>query len=233
MIGSTARRRLAPLGLAWGLALLSASAGPMPADTPSALETDPAGWTDLIAEAGPGLKGWTRATLHPTDKLAPESQWSVDTELKVLLCEGNRGHEWLRYDRELADFILHAEWKFTPLTAGKKGYNSGIYVRNSADARVWHQAQVGGGPDAFLFGETLKDEKLVRINLNTKAADKRVRPAGEWNAVELTCKGKDVDFWVNGGVVNEWRDCQVPRGFVGLEAEGYRIEFRNVKVKPL
>ena len=34
-------------------------------------------------------------------------------------------------------------------------------------------------------------------------------------------------------IVNEWHDCEVPRGFVGLEAEGYRIEFRNVKVKPL
>ena len=40
-------------------------------------------------------------------------------------------------------------------------------------------------------------------------------------------------LWVNGAVANRWDDCQVPRGYVGLEAEGYRIEFRNVKVKPI
>jgi hypothetical protein len=49
----------------------------------------------------------------------------------------------------------------------------------------------------------------------------------------VTCRGKDVSLWVNGEVVNEWHDCEVPRGYVGLEAEGYRIEFRNVKLKPL
>ena len=40
-------------------------------------------------------------------------------------------------------------------------------------------------------------------------------------------------LWVNGAVTTQWHDCQVPRGYVGLEAEGYRIEFRTVKVKPL
>ena len=40
-------------------------------------------------------------------------------------------------------------------------------------------------------------------------------------------------LWVNGAVTNHWRECEVKKGYVGLEAEGYRIEFRNVKLKPL
>ena len=40
-------------------------------------------------------------------------------------------------------------------------------------------------------------------------------------------------LWVNGDVTNRWLECDVPKGYVGLEAEGYRIEFRNVKLKPL
>ena len=40
-------------------------------------------------------------------------------------------------------------------------------------------------------------------------------------------------LWVNGAIVNRWNDCEVSKGYVGLEAEGFRIEFRNVKVKPL
>ena len=40
-------------------------------------------------------------------------------------------------------------------------------------------------------------------------------------------------LWVNGGVTCAWHDCEVARGYVGLEAEGYRIEFRNVLLKEL
>ena len=36
---------------------------------------------------------------------------------------------------------------------------------------------------------------------------------------------------INGAVTAKWTDCQVPRGYVGLEAEGWDIEFRNVKFK--
>jgi hypothetical protein len=38
---------------------------------------------------------------------------------------------------------------------------------------------------------------------------------------------------VNGTVVNEFHDCEVPSGYLGLEAEGYSIEFRNVQLKRL
>ena len=60
-----------------------------------------------------------------------------------------------------------------------------------------------------------------------------VKPAGEWNVCEITCKGKDVTVSINGEVTNVWHDCGAAKGFVGVEAEGYRIEFRNVKIKPL
>ena len=44
---------------------------------------------------------------------------------------------------------------------------------------------------------------------------------------------RDVTLWVNGAVTNQWRPCQVPRGYIGVEAEGWKIEFRNIKVKLL
>jgi hypothetical protein len=215
--------------------LLGSAVGPTMADegeTPSALERDPSGWTDLLAQAGPELKGWARGPIPPTGQLNPRSQWSLDAATGHLVCEGNGGHDWLRWDKELGDAIYHVEWRFTPVP-GKKGYNSGIYARNSADARIWHQAQTGDGSGGYLFGDTMVDGKLKRINLSRQQKGSRVKPAGEWNTFEITCKGKDVTLWVNGAITNQWQDCQVPRGYVGLEAEGYRIEFRNVKVKPL
>ena len=40
-------------------------------------------------------------------------------------------------------------------------------------------------------------------------------------------------LWINGAVTATWDKCEVPKGFVGLEAEGYYIEFKNVKFKEL
>jgi hypothetical protein len=214
------------LGLVPWLALADDS------DVRSALERDPAGWTDLLAQAGAKLEGWTRGPLPATGRLNPRSQWSLDAATGHLVCEGNGGHEWLRWDKEVGDGIFHVEWRFTPVP-GKKGYNSGMYARNSADARIYHQAQTGDGSGGYLFGQTEVQGKPQRFNLSRQQKGSRVKPAGEWNTFEITCQGKDMTLWVNGAVANQWHDCQVPKGYVGLEAEGYRIEFRNVKLKPV
>lgn len=220
--------------LACGLlvGLIAAASDP---ESPSALDRDPDGWIDLLADAGPTLKGWTRGTIPPGGRLNPASQWSLDPKTGHLVCSGDGGHEWLRYDRELGDSIFHVEWRFVPITdaARKKNYNSGVYTRNSADATIWHQAQTGNASGGYLFGDTLVDGKLQRVNLAKSVKEQRVKPAGEWNVYELTSQGRDVTLWVNGAVTCAWHDCEVPQGYVGVEAEGYRIEFRNLKVKPL
>jgi hypothetical protein len=60
-----------------------------------------------------------------------------------------------------------------------------------------------------------------------------VKPAGEWNILEVTARGKTLTLWVNGAVTCQFDECGMAQGRVGLEGEGYRIEFRNLKVKPL
>ncbi|AGA29796.1 3-keto-disaccharide hydrolase [Singulisphaera acidiphila] len=216
-----------------GATLSLALAAPAPEPTSSALAQDPQGWLDLLDGAGTELKGWTRSPIPPDGKLDADSQWKFDPRTGILTCEGTGGHDWVRWDRELSDFIYHVEWRFTPVTSGKKAYNSGIYARNSADAKIWHQAQTGDAKGGYIFGETPVHGKIARVNFSKQVRDSRVKPAGEWNTFEITCKGKDMSLWVNGAVTLDWHDCEVPTGFVGLEAERYRIEFRHVKLKPL
>src|SRR5437016_1336800 len=59
------------------------------------------------------------------------------------------------------------------------------------------------------------------------------KEAGAWNTYEVTCKGKTITLWINGAVTATWNDCQVRRGYLGLEAEGYYIEFKNLKFKEM
>ncbi len=62
--------------------------------------------------------------------------------------------------------------------------------------------------------------------MQKEMTENRVKPAGEWNAYEIRAVGKRVTLWVNGAVVSQWKECEVPVGHIGLEAERYRVEFR-------
>lgn len=201
--------------------------------TPSALAADPKGWIDLLADKT--LKNWVRVSMPgvgklPAGNLDDPSPWNLDPSGQVLICQGDKvGREMFRYAEELGDFVLHVEWRFTKLD-GEPAYNSGVFVRTSADGSTWFQAQttLAGG---FLLGSAVVDGKPVRVNLRDKMTENRVKPAGEWNVYEIRAAGRTLTLWVNGAVVNEYTECDVLRGYVGLEAEGYRVEFRNLKLK--
>jgi hypothetical protein len=198
----------------------------------SALETNPQGWVDLLPDKA--FKGWTRLNLAPSAQLAEVSPWQIDSGSGVLVCNGDKsGHEMLRYDRELANFIVHLEFSFAKLETENPRYNSGFYVRNNADASLWHQAQIGASSGGFLFGNTLVKGEKQRINLRDQIKENRVGPAGEWNTFEIRAEGKKISLWVNGAVTTVFDACELPRGYLGFEAEGFKISFRNIKLKEL
>ncbi len=223
-----------PVIPSWLSLLLLFSSAPVlrsaePAASASAVESDPAGWLDIFPAAD--LKGWYRVPVPPSGKLGRD-QWHVDSANRVLVCDGDGGHDMLLYEKDFGDVIFHFEFRYTRVE-GKSGYNSGAYVRNSRDGAIWHQAQFGDAKDGFLFGETPVDGGKKFFNLNKQVKDMRVKPAGEWNTFEVTARGKSLTLWVNGAVTCQFDNCGQPEGKVGLEGEGYRIEFRNLKVKPL
>jgi hypothetical protein len=218
---------------------------------PSALEADPKGWVDILP--GPRLEGWTRVPVKSVLNASTEV-WKADRKGGVLRCFGHLpaggdkpgSHEFLRYDRELGDFVFHVEWRFVddqsagagkeprtePRKGKSKGWNSGVYARNNADATVWHQAQTGDASGGFWFGDSPDETgKVVRRKLDAREA--RVRPAGEWNTFEITARGDTLTLWVNGAVTSVWTGLRVPRGFIGLEAEYHPVEFRRLRLKVL
>jgi hypothetical protein len=201
----------------------------MAADSPGALESDSKGWTDLMPRAA-SLPGWTRI---PDGKspLKEPSPWVLDEASRTLVCNGDKaGHEYLQLTaQEFDNFVLHVEWRFAPVAGDNVNYNSGILFRDSADLGVWHQAQTGpaGG---FLFGVFPVDGANKRVMRKDQMTENRVKPAGEWNVYEVTAKGPHVSLWVNGATVNDI-DTPVLKGFLALESEGFKIEFRNLQVK--
>jgi hypothetical protein len=199
------------------------------ADGLSALETDPTGWEDIMPDQL--LKGWRRIPVPPGGALGRD-QWHVDPVNKLLVCDGDGGHDMLLTEAEYGDVVFHIEFRYTRIE-GTRGYNSGAYVRNSKDGAIWHQAQIGDASGGFLFGVFSLEGGPKRFKGVMEEAGSRVKPAGEWNVMEITAKGRNLTLWVNGAVTCRFDDCQNPKGHIGLEGEGFRIEFRNLKVKKL
>lgn len=191
------------------------------------------GWQDITP--GKNLEGWTIVDVPKDGPLPDVPQWALDEATGNLVCQGDKGLDWLRYDgKQYSDFVFHVEWRFKKID-GEPKYNSGVYVRNSADRTFWHQAQAGDASGGYLFGNSLVKGQPGRASTRDQmeGKDNPVKPAGEWNVYDVTCRGNTISLAVNGVPTTTWENCEVLKGYLGLEAEGYFIEFRNIKVKEL
>ena len=196
----------------------------------SAIERDPKRWMDLLP--GKDLQGWKRVPISPDTTLNKKNAWRVEGNL--LLCDGVGVKEMLLYDKEFSDGVFHLEWRFRK-TDGKQDYNSGAYVRTAGDGKLWLQVQIAHleKPPLLgdLFGESLVAGKPGSVLIRGDGA-KRAKPPGEWNTYEITAKGSNITVWVNGAETLSWNDCPIKKGHVGMQAEFFFIEFRNLKFKP-
>ena len=110
--------------------------------------------------------------------------------------------------------------------------NSGIGIRLSPWDELWTQAQTGptGG---YLFGVNLAEGAMQHFNLARQMKENRIKPAGEWNHYEIRAQGDKIALSVNGVTVNEITGIALRQGYIGLEAEGHEITFRNIKLTVL
>lgn len=188
-------------------------------------------WIDLFP--GKDLAGWKRVPIAPDTKLNEKNAWSVDDKSKVLLCDGVGVKEMLLYGKELGDGVFHVEWRFRKVE-GDPTYNSGIYVRTAKDGTTWHQVQVAHTQKPPFMGDifgildrTKQETKVLALGDGPKL----VKGPGEWNTYDISCKGKQITVVINGKTSCVWNDCATPRGHIGMQAEFFMIEFKNLKFK--
>lgn len=217
-------RRIGWLLFAAPVLLVLASAKPQAAEN---------GWINLMP--GKDLAGWKRVPIPPDVKLADKNPWSFDEKNKTLICDGVGVKEMLLTEREFTDGTFHVEWRFKKIEGGKD-YNSGVYVRTAGNGKVWHQAQVAHVDKPPRLGDLFTDV-LAEGNIERRVVEgsghKHANPVGEWNTYDVSCEGKTITVKVNEKLATTWKQCPVAKGHVGLQAEFYYIEFRNLKFKEL
>jgi hypothetical protein len=145
--------------------------------------------------------------------------------------------------KEYADYVLKVKWRWP---ADGKGGNSGVLL-HVQDEKYWPtsiEAQMLTGragdllltnpPDAKLeFEMTRQDPKLERCFRRIETKEPVEKKLGEWNEMEVTCRGGDITLAVNGLKVNEGKNGNLRSGRIGLQSEGAEIEFKDVVIKSL
>ena len=66
-----------------------------------------------------------------------------------------------------------------------------------------------------------------------KFVDGMEKFVGEWNHMQIECKGNEVKVWMNGTLVNHGIDGTASKGRIAIQAEGSEVEFRKITLKAL
>ncbi|HEX3147684.1 MAG TPA: DUF1080 domain-containing protein [Gemmataceae bacterium] len=204
----------------------------------NAADTD--GWTELFN--GKDFTGWVidgpKEYKDKADGNKMKPLWTVNDGL-IRTAGGAFG--FLRYDKDVSDFILHVEYRMVK----EKDVNSGIGIRtcvydakNGTNSRPsFHSYEVQLLDDADKKPDAHSTGSLYRYVAASKHAHK---PAPEWNTVEIECVGPKIRINFNGTdtlVFDQSTDEKLKtkplKGYVCLQSHSKQVEFKNMRMKVL
>ena len=189
---------------------------------------DLTGWTPYL---------WDRFEGKQDTETPADVVWTVEDG--VLTCSG-RPTGYLRTVKEYANYKLQLQWRW-PEDAARG--NSGVLVHTTTPQALgqWPksvevQLYTRNAGDFWVIGTTLQvpdveNRRKGRRHLNlTNDSEK---PMGQWNQLEVICRGDEIKVFVNGDLVNHATNCSATKGAIALQAEGARLHFRDIRLTPL
>ncbi|MCC6365543.1 MAG: DUF1080 domain-containing protein [Bryobacterales bacterium] len=183
---------------------------------------------------GHNLDGWTLAGRKGPGYLV---------ESGMIVCPDGGGGN-LFTQREFANFILRLEFRMAP------GANNGIGIRAPLDGRI---SQTGmeiqlRDDSSPLYDHARAPAKYTGSIYEVVAAKQGfLKPAGEWNTIEITAGRRRILVVLNGHRVvtadlDAIKDPRIlahhpglarPKGHIGFLGHTARVEFRSVRIREL
>ena len=177
---------------------------------------------------GKDLSGWT----------GDPALWSVSGDAIVGSSDKKLlDHNTFLYtEKSYSDFVLKAEIRL-------RNGNSGIHFRSKA-LPDWvvtgYQADASYAGDRSAWGNFYEEKGRGRNVMKTtdegwqKAKD--ILREGDWNDYEILAQGSRIRLTFNGRVTIDTEDTESPSGIIGFQlhtGDPMKVEFRNIKLKPL
>ncbi|HEX5106001.1 MAG TPA: DUF1080 domain-containing protein, partial [Pirellulaceae bacterium] len=177
---------------------------------------------------GGSLAGWEGAG-EPAEKC-----WRA--EAGSILCTGEKG-PWLRSMEQFGDFNLRLEYKL------KAGGNSGVYIRVPESGN--HHGN-GAGVEIQVLDDKAERYKNLKpyqftgsVYAVVPASPHVSREAGQWNSLEINCRGSAYHIIHNGVTIVAADEATWPglkgrlaSGFLGLQNHSEEVWFRNLRISP-
>lgn len=168
-----------------------------------------AGWIALFD--GETLFGW---------KANSDADWKVQ-DGAIVVTSGKPG--LLNTTVQFANYVLKVDFR------AAKGTNSGVFLRCP---------QVVGKDDittaCYELNIAPPDNPFPTGSLVGRQKAEGDFESDAWQTFEVTVEGPKVVVTINGKEILAYNDPQpVGRGYIGLQLNSGKVEFRNVKLKPL
>jgi len=155
----------------------------------------------------------------------------------MLVCKGGT-YGFLRYDKKLSDFILRLEYRLSPDCNSGVGLRAGPFRQGDklvAPSRGGYEMQIladhgkkpGKGSSGSLYRYLAPSENATR-------------PSGEWNQLEIECRGPRIRITLNGKLIQDVDQTKHKSlrekplsGYISLQDHRCFIEYRNIRLKEL
>ncbi|PWK69217.1 uncharacterized protein DUF1080 [Mucilaginibacter oryzae] len=218
--------------------------------TAAATAAKDTGFTPLFD--GKTTRGW-----HAYGKAVAGAAWKAEDG--VLHLDASQKGDWqsknggdMVSDEEYTNFDLKLEWKIS------KGGNSGILFLVKEDTAKYKYSYYTGPECQVVDNKENADGKLIKHRAGDlydliSISKEVVKPAGEWNQVEIVCNNGKLDFTINGEQVlsttlwddnwkklvagskfKEWPDFGTFKtGHIVLQDHGADVWYRNIEMKKL
>ncbi len=179
---------------------------------------------------GENLDGW--------DVIGEPDSWGVEDG--ILYTDGV-GSGWLSTTAVYDDFVIELEYRVP------EGGNSGVFIRAPREGNPAYQGlEIQILDDYAEIYAELQPWQYTGSIYDMQAPEKQVtKPAGEWQQMIILADGPIIEVTLNGELIlqsnlEEYADQAddhpgiVPRsGYIGLQNHSNRVDFRNIRVRPV
>ncbi len=158
----------------------------------------------------------------------PDDVFSFENEVLKI---GSATTGYIRTKKMYSNFSLQVEWRWT-----KKAGNSGVLVYIQQPDTVWpvcfqvqQKADVAG--DIICMNGLWAKECIDNVKFTIpKMQPSNEKQVGEWNTLLVKCTKNSMTVYINGVLQNVVTELTKTKGYIGLQAEGREMEFRNLIV---